>query len=99
LPQLSEIKETAIKLGKNDNLILCILLVGSYARKEQRPDSDIDLVIVSKNKTKMINSSEWINIIGKTDSEFKIKYYGEITSLRAICNGYEYEIGIGSEKW
>ncbi len=97
--QLSELKKTAIKLGKNDNLILCILLVGSYARNEQRPDSDIDFVIISKDKTKMINTYEWINIIGKTESEVKIEYYGEITSLRANCKGYEYEIGIGSEKW
>ncbi len=99
MPQISEIKETALKLGKNVNLILCILLVGSYARNEQRPDSDIDLVVISKDKTKMINTYEWINIIGKTDSEVKIENYGEITSLRTNFKGYEYEIGIGSEKW
>ena len=97
--QVSEIKETAVRLGENDNLISCILLVGSYARNEQKPDSDIDLVVISKDKNKMINIHDWIKKMGEIDSEIKIEYCGEITSLRINCNGIEYELGIGSAKW
>ena len=44
--------------------ISAVFLYGSYARNEQTPDSDIDILVISNKKFKVEKSQEWeINVI------------------------------------
>lgn len=43
-----EIKRAAFVIGESDPRVRQVILFGSYARKQQRPDSDVDLALVVK---------------------------------------------------
>ena len=50
LEMIKELKETLI----NQNNITRILIFGSYARGEETPDSDLDLLILVRNEDKQL---------------------------------------------
>lgn len=57
---VKEYNETLRKLGIK---IDCVILYGSFAKKKQREDSDIDLIIVSEDFKKM-NLGERQEVLG-----------------------------------
>jgi predicted nucleotidyltransferase len=71
-----------------------IALVGSYARREARDDSDIDLVILTELPQKYLAEVQWpkgFGMIEKRQSED----YGKFSSLRIwYQNGPEVEYSI-----
>jgi predicted nucleotidyltransferase len=76
-----------------------ILLVGSYARNEQRADSDIDLVIITSSKNSFIEHPgilKRFGVIVKQD----IEYWGACTSIRVWYeNSFEIEFGFVEPSW
>jgi hypothetical protein len=85
MPTIADFKAAFSSLGANDPSVLAIFLVGSYARNRQRPNSDIDIVIVTGNKEAMLASIDWLAAIGPIDGgpgAIAVERYGEITSLR-----------------
>ena len=82
---------------ENDNIVV-VLLIGSYARHEQKVDSDIDLMIVARDKERLLCSSYWINQFGSI-MKIEKEDLGTVTSLRAYYKEYEIEFGIGNEIW
>jgi predicted nucleotidyltransferase len=78
--------------------IIAVLLVGSYARNEQKEGSDIDLVIITEDKEKFFLEDKWIKIFGKP-MENTVEEWGEIKSIRIKYSEYEIEFGIGTRKW
>ncbi len=104
------LKDKFDALGREIDGIQATLLVGSYARGAQRPDSDIDIVMITDTKNEMIASREWLArlsfAIGSSDTNpavneahVSIEYYGLITSLRLYIDSQEYEIGLGTREW
>jgi len=54
--------------------ILGIYLVGSYARDEQTPESDIDILVISNDINKIIKKGKFeITLISKKDLETQLK--------------------------
>ncbi|HBY94879.1 MAG TPA: hypothetical protein DEP84_13130 [Chloroflexi bacterium] len=73
-------------------------LVGSYARGVARPDSDIDLVILSESPADLLDGS-WPARFGDVQSS-SIEDYGASKSRRIFyCNGLEVEFGIAAPNW
>jgi hypothetical protein len=71
--------ETIIKNLKSKNDVNAVFLVGSYAVGEQKPYSDLDLVIILNRNIKKIRSIfTWI------DSIFADIYFFDITDLERI---------------
>jgi predicted nucleotidyltransferase len=66
---LSELKQGLIKLY-GDQLV-DVLLYGSYARGEQRSDSDIDIAVILKG---IINSFKEIDRITEFSYDISLKY-------------------------
>lgn len=89
-----------IKTWANDSEnIIGVLLVGSHARGEARPDSDIDLVIVCKDPGELLNDLSWINKFGVVD-EHTIEDWGLVKSVRTFYqDGPEIEFGITDLDW
>lgn len=75
-----------------------ILLVGSHARGKARPDSDIDLVIISSQWTSLLSDRQWLQLFGKPLRIFK-ENYGLLTSLRVFYTDKEIEFGLTSPRW
>ncbi|MEU8550554.1 nucleotidyltransferase domain-containing protein [Streptomyces roseoverticillatus] len=78
--------------------IVGLLLVGSYARNAARPDSDIDIVLLTTDQHQYFNNT-WANELALGEL-VRTQSWGPITERRyATASGLEVEIGIGSPEW
>ena len=74
-------------------------VIGSYANNCAKSDSDLDLIIVSKNKNELISNQEWLELVGKPYS-IQLEYYGKVTSLRVNYSFQpEIEYGVTDLSW
>lgn len=97
--KISTFLEHIKKWAQKNEIIDGILLVGSHARKKARPDSDIDLVILSSNPTQLLEEVTWIKQFGEV-IKYTIEKWGMVNSIRTYYkNGQEVEFGITSPKW
>ena len=76
-----------------------IIMVGSYARGTNRADSDLDLVIITSQKSAMIAHQDFVREFGEVYKQ-QTEYYGACTSIR-VCyeDGKEVEFGIVEPSW
>ncbi len=78
--------------------ISALILVGSHARGEARPDSDIDLVIIT-SKPKTFIEIPFMSEFGEV-MRFELEDWGLVTSLRTwYANSLEVEFGITTPLW
>lgn len=79
--------------------VVGVALVGSYARGEARPDSDLDFVIIATDPSSYTDDPSWINSFGEAAS-CRTEDWGILTSLRVFYQaGQEVEFGISSLAW
>ena len=79
--------------------IYAILLVGSHARGDAKPDSDVDLVIICNEPSDYLKQVEWIREFGKPSRKV-FEDWGIVTSVRVWYeDGLEVEFGITTEDW
>lgn len=71
----NQLKEYA----RNTSHIESVLIVGSYARGTNKEGSDFDIVIITSNKTGMIDNPEFIQKFGEVSKQ-QLEYYGACTS-------------------
>ena len=78
--------------------VVGVALVGSYARGTARPDSDVDLIILSEASADLCDGI-WPARFGEIVSS-SIEDYGEAKSRRIFYqNGLEVEFGIATPAW
>jgi predicted nucleotidyltransferase len=76
-----------------------ILLVGSYARGTARPDSDIDLVVMTTSPHRYLDSISFADHFGSL-SKWQKEDWGTVTSLRVwYRDGLEVEYGFALSDW
>lgn len=79
--------------------IQALALVGSYARNAARETSDVDLVLITENPSRYLQSTDWIERFGVIEKQ-QVEDYGALMSLRVwYADGREIEYGITDEKW
>jgi len=82
----------------SDN-ISAILLVGSHARGEARPDSDVDIVILAEIPGRYLDEQLWLERFGDP-LRVSIEDWGLVKSLRVWYEGgLEVEFGFTSDAW
>lgn len=92
---LEELKEYA----NNKSYIESVLIVGSYARQTNKEDSDLDIMIITSEKSMMIKNQDFIQKFGDVLSS-QIEYYGACTSIRVWYEDKkEVEFGIVEPSW
>lgn len=85
--------------GELSEEINAIVLVGSYARGTAKQSSDIDLVIITTEKEKLLSNSYVFNQFGKPMKTSR-EYYGAVTSIRIWYeDSFEVEYGITDINW
>lgn len=78
--------------------VVGLLLVGSYARSAARPDSDIDLVLLTTDQARY-SGARWADGLALGDL-IRIRSWGPIDERRfRTASGLEVEIGIGPPGW
>ena len=96
---LGRLKDPLIRWAEHQDDIIGIGVVGSYARGEQRQDSDIDLVVVTKQPASWMSNTGWLWRFGEP-VRFSTEDYGLVQSIRCFYQGgAEVEFGITSLQW
>ena len=73
-------------------------LVGSYARREARSDSDIDLILLSRNPDFLLEDTSWVRQFG-SPSSVSSENWGDVTSVRVRYPDCEVEFGLAAAAW
>jgi len=98
LAEAEEIIDRITRWAAHRPDVIGLLLVGSYARNAARPDSDIDIVLLTTDQTRYLND-DWANELALGEL-VRTQSWGPITERRhATASGLEVEIGIGSPDW
>lgn len=80
--------------------IAAVVLVGSYARGAARPDSDIDLVVLTTTPAKYTSDQDWLNTFGQVTQQASLEDWGRVQSWRVFYEGGpELELGISTPDW
>jgi predicted nucleotidyltransferase len=78
--------------------IVGLLVVGSYARNAARPDSDIDLVLLTTNEARYADNA-WAHELALGEL-IRVQSWGAVTERRFVtASGLEVEVNIGSPGW
>ena len=78
--------------------IKAVALVGSWARNRARPDSDVDLVLLTDEPRAYLHRSDLAAEIGGELTG--TRQWGAITERRLrLPSGLEVEVGIGRSSW
>jgi predicted nucleotidyltransferase len=79
--------------------IAAILLVGSWARGQATPESDVDLVILAQEPGRLLADRGWLEEFGEVRA-VREQDWGRVRSLRVFHgSGLEVEYGLTDERW
>jgi len=79
--------------------LLAAALVGSHARGQAKPDSDIDLVLLFQDPQPYLTDPSWLSSLGNL-LQYQQEAYGKVTSLRVwYADGLEVEFGLADSSW
>jgi len=73
-------------------------LVGSYARGEARPDSDIDFVLLCRDPLAYLEDTTWVWEFGEP-AALRRETWGDVVSVRVSYADFEVEFGLTSPAW
>jgi hypothetical protein len=80
--------------------ITAIALVGSWARDVGRSDSDVDLVVLSREPERLLSNDSWWTVFGAGAELIRSRDFGQIQERRLrLQSGLEVEVGIGGPEW
>jgi predicted nucleotidyltransferase len=85
--------------ARNKTDIRAIALVGSHARGQARPDSDIDIVMLCLEPSRYLEQTDWTSEFGEITS-VSMEDWGKVQSVRVhYRKGLEVEFGLTSTHW
>ena len=90
---LQNIIEALRQWAQEETSIESVILVGSWARGTNRPDSDMDLCILTARREGLLAENHFPSLFGKVRRQ-QTEYYGTCTSVRVW-----YEGGGGDRVW
>lgn len=99
LEQTADFLENVLAWVRPQDDIRAVLLVGSFARGEARPDSDVDLVLLTAQPAKYLQDTTWVGTFGLPET-LTVEDYGRVMSIRVVyASGLEVELCITDARW
>ncbi len=82
-----------------EDKVSALALVGSHARQQAGPASDIDFVIISGDVAQLEKDDSWLNQFGTVACQVKEKW-GSVTAIHVFyADGQEIEFGLAAKSW
>jgi len=79
--------------------VRAVALVGSHARGTARPDSDVDLMLLTERPRALVEDTAWLTGFGRV-LRVVAEDWGRVTSLRVwYAEGLEVEFGLATVEW
>src|SRR5512145_2311064 len=79
--------------------VRALVIVGSVARGDARPDSDVDVVLLTTDPPAYLARTDWMAAFGEQGVVGR-ENYGRVTSLRTFyADGVEVEFAIAPADW
>jgi uncharacterized protein len=98
-PPISDFLDRVRDWAAHEPTIAAVALVGSHARGEARPDSDIDVVLLCEQPHAFLAHTSWIHPFGEVRTCHTADW-GMVTSLRVhYRESLEVEFGLTSLAW
>lgn len=96
---LREIISTLRQWAQEETSIESVILVGSWARGNNRPDSDLDLCVLTAHRNRLLEENRFPSRFGAVRSR-QTEHYGACTSVRVWYEeGTEIEFGLVEPGW
>jgi predicted nucleotidyltransferase len=96
---VEDVLTRVVRWAETRSDIRAVALVGSYARRAERTDSDIDLAILTSSPDRYTRDEDWVIELG-LGNLVQTKDWGAIKERRLrLPDGLEIEVGIGEPTW
>ncbi|MGY0071658.1 nucleotidyltransferase domain-containing protein [Streptomyces sp. QTS137] len=97
--EINEVIDRITRWARSREDIVGLLLVGSCARNAARPDSDIDVVLLTTNESRYLLEDAWAVEL-KLGELIRTQSWGPVTERRcSTASGLEVELSIGPPTW
>lgn len=97
--EVDEVLRRATRWAAAQADVVGLALVGSWARGAARPDSDVDLVVLTTDQGRYLEREDWIRELG-ADRLVATRSWGPLTERRvALASGLEVEVGVAPPSW
>lgn len=91
--------DQAARWAAGQPLVAALALVGSWARGTARPDSDVDLILLTIDPQAYLNDRRWLAVFGVVEQVTE-EDWGRVRSLRVVYrHGLEVEFGLTTPDW
>jgi predicted nucleotidyltransferase len=78
---IEELLDRVLEWAASRTDVRAVVLVGSHARGTARPDSDVDLVLLTERPRDLVDDTSWLERFG-TVSRRVVEGWGRVTSVR-----------------
>ena len=96
---VEDVLTRVVRWAETRSDIRAVALVGSYARRAERTDSDIDLAILTFSPDRYTREEDWVIELG-LGNLVQTNDWGAIKERRLrLPDGLEIEVGIGEPTW
>ena len=101
IAEYGRIIRSVAKWAARQDDIVGVAVVGSWARNEERMDSDVDLVILTDDKDRYLSDSSWVPAaVGEHAEILRTQDWGPLTERRIVLpSGLEIEFGFAGRSW
>ncbi len=86
--------------SQRDRRVKAAAVLGSHARGDARPDSDVDFCILTAEPASLLDERSWIQELGD-DARIvgPVEDYKLVQSIRVFYGSTEAELGVTDEAW
>ena len=96
---LADLLTQVVEWARRRSDVRAVILVGSHARGDARPDSDVDIGLLVTDQRIYVDNFNWLSAFGTVNSA-AIEQYGRVTSVRTrYRDGLEVEFSISPADW
>ena len=99
VPTITPLLERVTAWARERQDVRGLALVGSFARDAARPDSDVELVLLTDDPGSYVADAGWVSELG-AEKITRTQEWGPLTERRLLLpSGLELEVGVVGPLW